>query len=626
METPKSLILAGRGVRRSPGRVVAYTGLVLFLLLLLLCLPPPSSTDVWRQLPQEHFDYHGPYVDEVVFTVYHGSEAQWAAIHDGLIDVGNEPITPQLDPDIQWSRWEANAFWGLAVSTHYWPLTYPVLRRAIAMAIDKYKVTQLGLGSHGVALDHVVPPSLGPWHNPNLPFDFRSGDLEGAIELLESNDFRDWDGNGYRETPNGTEINMGIFYYPGTHISSPVGPTNTTAMAEYIDEVLAGLGFNHHMYAVSEETLYRITHYGRRKYQLALLPFAIPDRTPHYLKDLFYSWNIPYTNIFNFSNETVDTLLDEMLSADSFGEVQQAVWDLQAALAENQPLIPLCTRYTYIAYRTDKFEGWVDLPGVGVANPWSLLQVRLKQDQPDRNPVTGVGGTLEVGLGDAPDTLNPLVVSVDDTWLVLDAIYSRLVEENPLTGQPIPGLAYNWVLEPEDDGLRITFNLLDNVTWHDGVPFNALDVNFTYYYVNNLPGSWPYPWPKPHIEFTEIEVPNNVTVVIHTPLTGYFALLEIARQPILPRHIWEGIKLPALFQNPRPVGTGPFRFVQRPEAGLIFLEYNPDYHYRIPGSRELPPYVDVHLLAWTTAGIAVVAMTIVASVWYLRRTPHGFAP
>ena len=572
------------------------------------------------------FDYHGPYVDEVVFTVYHGGEAQWAAIHDALIDVGNEPINPQLDPDIQWSQWEVEAFWGLSISTHFWPLTYPELRLAIAMAIDKHQVAQLGLGSHGVALDSVVPPSLGPWYNPNQPFDLRQGDLEGAVEFLESKGFRDWDGNGYRETPNGTEINMNLFYCPEMHIDWPVGASNTTSMAEYIDDVLASLGFRHELHPVSMETLYYITHYGKRRYQLALIPFTLPDRTPRYLKDLFYSWSIPSTNIFNFSNETVDTLLEEMMNATSFGEVQRAVWDLQVALAQNQPLIPLCTRYLYTAHRTDRFEGWVDQPGVGAANIWSLLRVRLKPDQPDRNPVTGVGGTLEVGLGDAPDTLNPLIVSVEDTWLVLDAIYSRLVEENPLTGQPMPGLAYSWVIEPESGGTRITFNLLNNVTWHDGIPFTALDVNFTYYYVNNLPGPWPYPWPKPHIEFTQIEVPNNVTVVIHTPLTGYFSLLEVASQPILPRHIWEGILFPAIFQNPRPVGTGPFRFANRPEAGLIFLEYNPDYHYGIPGSREAPPYVDVHFLAWVTAGIVVVAMTIVASIWYLRRTPHGFAP
>jgi len=113
---------------------------------------------------------------------------------------------------------------------------------------------------------------------------------------------------------------------------------------------------------------------------------------------------------------------------------------------------------------------------------------------------------------------------------------------------------------------------------------------------------------------------------MHTPLKGYFALFAIASQLILPKHIWEGIIRPAFFGNPRPVGTGPFRFVSQPEPGVINLEYYPDYHYGIPGPRELPPFVDVYLLSWLAGGLFVVAMIAVGAVWYLRRTPHGMRP
>ncbi len=119
---------------------------------------------------------------------------------------------------------------------------------------------------------------------------------------------------------------------------------------------------------------------------------------------------------------------------------------------------------------------------------------------------------------------------------------------------------------------------------------------------------------------------NNVTIAIHTPLAGYFALFDIASQPILPKHIWEGIMQPALFENPHPVGTGPFLFKSRPETGIIFLEYYELYHYGFPGARQSLVYVDVSFLYWLAAGSFVIIMIALAAFWYLRRRPHGFEP
>jgi peptide/nickel transport system substrate-binding protein len=234
-----------------------------------------------------------------------------------------------------------------------------------------------------------------------------------------------------------------------------------------------------------------------------------------------------------------------------------------------------------------------------------------------------VGGTLQFGLDQIPDSLNPILAKLEDTWIVLDSIYSRLVTMNPATGESLPSLARSWVIEPDGDELRITFNLLNNATWHDGEFFNAYDVNFTYHYLNNLPGPWPYANPKPHIEFSSIQVLNNITLVILTPLTDYFALFDITSAVILPEHIWGGIIRPAFFENPRPVGTGPFMFDKQPEPGLIYLSYYPDYPYAIVGARELPPVLDISFLLWLTGGIFVIVLTVVGAIWYLRRRPHG---
>ena len=614
-----------------------------------LGIHPASSSAIPRQLEPE-FGYQGPYIDDLVFSFYHGSDAQWAAMADGIIDAGNELITPGESSAIETDQVVADAFWGIACSTHDddyfmeeppygtplfeltgWPLNHLSLRRAIAMAIDKVHLAEMSFGENGLAVDNVVSQNFGAWHNPDLPVDYRFGDLAGARALLDAAGFVDRNGDGYRDAPDSDdEVNINFFYTPNELMSKEeshsVIATNTTAIAQYIGETLANLDFLFTLNPVTTQTLYYLTHLGTRGYHLALVPISLPDHTPFFLDDLFYSWNIPTTNYFTFDNETVDSLLEALNITYNYNDFKDIVWEIQNAIALNQPLIPLITTYVYTAHRTDKFDHWVDTPAVGASNYWSLLRARLKVGQIERNPITGVGGEMNFGLSNAPDTLNPLLVSVEDTWLVLDSIYSRLVDKHPHTNEPIPNLARSWFVEPEGDGLRITFNLVNNATWHDGTRLSASDVNFTFHYINNLPDPWPFTWPKPFLNFTSIEVLNNITLVVHTPLRNYYSIFELTNQPILPEHVWQGIITPFIFQNPRPVGSGAFRFKSRPESGLIFLEYFEEYHYGFPGARQSLVYVDIPLLTWLASGSFIIIMAAVAAFWYLRRRPHGFDP
>ena len=590
------------------------------------------------------FELNGPMIDEVIFSVYRGSDAQRAALLDGLIDVGNTPIPPEERSNIEFNEWEADAFWAIACSTHDdpfyveipfgppgstgFPFNHLSMRQAVAMALDKYAIAQNSFGETGVALDKVIPSSFPAWHGPELPLDYRSGDIDGAIDVLEAGGFTDFNNDGIRDAPENEEVTLSLYYtplnqQPKSILSSPIA-MNTTEVAENIRTTMEALGFQIDLFPVSDDTLWAYTHIGFRSYNMALLPIFVPERAPEIYEELFYSYSIPTSNIMNFQNDTVDGLIETLNTTTDYDEYQSLLTELQVAIAENQPLIPLCTNKQYIAHRTDKFEGWYDQPRKGAANPWSLLQAQLRTGQPNRHPISGVGGTMEVGLHNVPDSLNPILAGVDESYFVLDSIYSRLVRMDPTTGKVLPDLAHAWFIEPEGNGLRFTFFLHNNVTWHDGELFTSDDVNFTYSYLSNLPSPWLYPSPDPHIEYSSIEVIDNVTIVIHTPLNGYFALFDIASTIILPQHIWEGILWPLTFDNPRPVGTGPFRFEQQPEPGLIYLEYFPDYHYGLLGSREVAGSVDISFLIWLSGGIFLIAMTVVGAYWFLRPRPHGF--
>lgn len=88
------------------------------------------------------------------------------------------------------------------------------------------------------------------------------------------------------------------------------------------------------------------------------------------------------------------------------------------------------------------------------------------------------GGNLVVGLRTSePRHLNPGITTIGGVQLVSANIYSALTRFDA-AGNPVPDLAESWEVSP--DGLTYTFHLAKGVKWHDGTPFTAADVKFSF--------------------------------------------------------------------------------------------------------------------------------------------------
>ena len=88
------------------------------------------------------------------------------------------------------------------------------------------------------------------------------------------------------------------------------------------------------------------------------------------------------------------------------------------------------------------------------------------------------GGTFTVATISEPLTLNLALSNDASSSGVLGYLFEGLTEISWLTDQVEPALAESW--ERSDDGLTWTFHLRKDVTWHDGEPFTAHDVDFTF--------------------------------------------------------------------------------------------------------------------------------------------------
>jgi len=139
----------------------------------------------------------------------------------------------------------------------------------------------------------------------------------------------------------------------------------------------------------------------------------------------------------------------------------------------------------------------------------------------------------------------------------------------------VPLLAESW--EVEDGGLKWVFKLREGVKWHDGHPFTADDVKFTFEYLK----SHPYPWGSDEIiEYVDrVEVLNNYTIAVYLkkPYADFLDHL-IVQLEIIPRHVWENITDPLRYTEPEAfVGTGLFKFKDYKKGAYYVLEANSEY-------------------------------------------------
>ena len=88
------------------------------------------------------------------------------------------------------------------------------------------------------------------------------------------------------------------------------------------------------------------------------------------------------------------------------------------------------------------------------------------------------GGTVTYATVSEPLTFNPVLANDAGSSGYLSYVFEGLTETSWLNDAIEPALAESW--ERSDDGLEWTFHLRRDVTWHDGEPFTAHDVDFTF--------------------------------------------------------------------------------------------------------------------------------------------------
>ena len=167
------------------------------------------------------------------------------------------------------------------------------------------------------------------------------------------------------------------------------------------------------------------------------------------------------------------------------------------------------------------------------------------------------------------EPLNPVSIC---RWPTRGGIYEPLYIYNPISTEWVPWLATNY--EWKNDNRKLLFSTRTGVKWSDGREFSAYDVAYTLNLWKQFPAldtrnAWDYLENVVAISDTLVEVDFKRVYV-----PGFEA---IAGAYIVPKHIWSKLDDPLKFDNPDPVGTGPYTEVLRFNSQVWELGKNHNY-------------------------------------------------
>ncbi len=243
--------------------------------------------------------------------------------------------------------------------------------------------------------------------------------------------------------------------------------------------------------------------------------------------------------------------------------------------------------------------------GVGL---FACTKISISQRVTSHDQNSSVPGVVRVYIRSDLNTLNPVLAALYVENYVDEAIFDGLVKLDA-GGKAIPDLALAVPSKMNGgvsaDGRTITYHLHRNVRWHDGRPFTASDVAFTYAMLRNpkvnAPISMPYDLVK------SLRTPGPYTVVVQLSVPFALATTELFcngyNGEIIPKHL---LDQSADFNHDpfgrHPVGTGPFKFSRWDRGSEMLLERNDRYFAGAP----LLKRIQVRIVPDTNTALSLV--------------------
>ncbi len=204
---------------------------------------------------------------------------------------------------------------------------------------------------------------------------------------------------------------------------------------------------------------------------------------------------------------------------------------------------------------------------------------QTNNNQPKTDKPPAYGDILVRGdIGDASNLI-PLLASDSASHAVGGMVFNGLVKYDK-NMNVVGDLAESW--EITQDGLVITFKLRKGVRWHDGKPFTAADVLYTYQVT--IDPKTPTAYAGDFLKVKKAEALDDYTFRVTYDKPFAPALISWASS-VLPKHLLAGKDITKSELSRHPIGTGPYKFKEWVAGQKIVLASYDEYF-------EGRPYID----------------------------------
>jgi peptide/nickel transport system substrate-binding protein len=193
-------------------------------------------------------------------------------------------------------------------------------------------------------------------------------------------------------------------------------------------------------------------------------------------------------------------------------------------------------------------------------------------------PALRVNQLVMSSIGDA-SFLNPILSQDSASSDINSFVFNGLIKYDRNLQGFVGDLAESWTITEGPEPV-ITFSLRKGVRWHDGKPFTAEDVKFTYDRIMDEKTNTVRRSDYELVKNAEVPDPYTFRVTYKEPFSPGLGTWGMG---VIPKHLLEKEDINTTKFNRRPVGTGPFKFVEWVTDEKIVVEANPDYFEGKPG-------------------------------------------
>jgi len=234
-----------------------------------------------------------------------------------------------------------------------------VVRQAINLAVDRENIVEVALSGHGNPGSVMIPDGMKKWQYQVPQDQLLNNNQEKAKQILAEAGYKDTNNDGILEK-DGKDLSFRLFAIESTTVD--------VRAAQMVRDSCEKIGIKLDLQTMDENTMGGNIFDADADFDLFVWGWDSDYLDPAYLLGIPLTKNIGGDNDIYYSNKKYDELYARQLREMDEAKRQEYLDELQKIFYEDCGYLILWYQDKLQAYRTDTWEGWVDVPGGVIYN------------------------------------------------------------------------------------------------------------------------------------------------------------------------------------------------------------------------------------------------------------------